>query len=98
MTQLEIIERAGLTARQRQVYELAKIQGYSVGKVARELGISKSSAYYHLKRAVEKVSRLRAEKEYIERLRDLEDRVRKLEDEFYLHIFRDHILEKSLRS
>jgi len=87
-------DEAGLTARQRQVYELVKVRGHSIGEAAKALGISKSSAYYHLKRAIEKVERLEARREVFEKIRRLEERIDNLEQEFLEHVLLHH--EESL--
>jgi len=89
---MEALETVKLTDRQRQVYELVKLIGHSIKEASKILGISKSSVYYHLRRAVEKVERLEAE----EKIRKLEERIEKIERELLQHIFEYHILKEFL--
>ncbi|MCL7384394.1 MAG: helix-turn-helix domain-containing protein [Thaumarchaeota archaeon] len=94
---LQLLDEAGLTTRQRQVYELIRVRGHSISEAAEALGISRSSTYYHLRRAVEKIEKLKAEREFSERLRRLESKVKELEWELAKHRFLEHILRDFLR-
>ncbi|MCL7384381.1 MAG: helix-turn-helix transcriptional regulator [Thaumarchaeota archaeon] len=94
---VQLLEEARLTARQRQILQLVN-EGHSVRDVCRILGLSRSTIYYHLSKAVEKIEALQAEKEYHDRIRKLEERISKLEQDFLRHIFEDHIIERFLRS
>jgi DNA-binding CsgD family transcriptional regulator len=98
MNSFGIFGEARLTRRQKEIYQLIKLEGYSVEDVCRILGLSRSTIYYHLSKAVEKIEALQAEKEYHDRIRKLEERISKLEQDFLKHLFEDHILERFLRS
>jgi DNA-binding NarL/FixJ family response regulator len=94
---VQLLDEARLTARQRQILQLVN-EGHSVRDVCRILGLSRSTIYYHMSKAVEKIKALQAEKEAFERIRRLEERISKLEQDFLKHVFEDHIIERFLRS
>jgi transposase len=97
MDRLELFETANLTNRQKQAFELIKLKGHNLKEAAEIMGLSRSTIYYHLKRATEKIKRLEAEKEYQDRIRKLEERISRLEQDFLKHVFEDHIIERFLR-
>jgi len=98
MDSLEFFESANLTTRQRRVYELVILGGHSLREAAEIMGLSRSTVYYHMSKAVEKIRKLELKREYDEKLRKLEERIDKLEQDFLRHIFEDHVIEKFLRT
>jgi DNA-binding CsgD family transcriptional regulator len=98
MDSLEFFESANLTTRQRRAYELVILGGHSLREATKIMGLSRSTVYYHISKAVEKIRALQAEKEAFERIRRLEERINKLEQNFLKHVFEDHILKDFLGS
>jgi transposase len=97
MNSFGIFDEARLTTKQRQAFKLIRLEGRSIREAAEIMGLSRSTIYYHLKRATEKIKRLEAEKEYQDRIRKLEERISRLEQDFLKHVFEDHIIERFLR-
>jgi predicted DNA-binding protein YlxM (UPF0122 family) len=98
MNRLELFETANLTNKQKQAFELIKLKGHNLREAAEIMGLSRSTVYYHMSKAVEKIRKLELKREYDEKLRKLEERIDKLEQDFLRHLFEDHILKNFLGS
>ena len=75
---LGLPEAVKLTEKQKKVYELVRIKRHTISEAARILGCGKPTAYYHLRRAENKITKFMRDQEIEVEIKRLEEEVRDL--------------------